>query len=122
MRIEEGGSLALANFVHPRIEPEIAFLMSAPLAGRVTMAQALAAVAAVAPAMEVIDSRYENFKFALADVIADNSSSSGFVGRVQIADEAEPLYREAARATLDALEAQTPYREALTREIGRAHV
>src|SRR3546814_10736395 len=29
--------------------------------------------------MEVIDSRYENFKFALADVIADNSSSSGFV-------------------------------------------
>src|SRR3546814_8821429 len=47
--------------------------------GRVTMAQARAAVAAVAPAMEVIDSRYENFKFALADVIADNSSSSGFV-------------------------------------------
>lgn len=79
MLIEEGGCLALANFVHPRIEPEIAFLMSAPLAGRVTMAQALAAVAAVAPAMEVIDSRYENFKFALADVIADNSSSSGFV-------------------------------------------
>src|SRR3546814_145800 len=41
--------------------------------------------------------------------------TSGFGGRVQIADEAEPLYREAARATLDALEAQTPYREALTR-------
>lgn len=39
--------------------------------------------------------------------------TSGFGGRVQIADEAEPLYREAARATLDALEAQTPYRDAL---------
>src|SRR3546814_11912515 len=41
--------------------------------------------------------------------------TSGFGGRVQIADEAEPLYREAARATLDALEAPTPYPEALTR-------
>ena len=29
--------------------------------------------------MEIIDSRYQNFKFALPDVIADNSSSSGFV-------------------------------------------
>lgn len=41
--------------------------------------------------------------------------TSGFGGRVQIADEAEPLYHEAARATLDALEAQTPYRDALAR-------
>ncbi|KTE40408.1 MULTISPECIES: 2-keto-4-pentenoate hydratase [Sphingopyxis] len=79
MMLDEGGSLSLANFIHPRIEPEIAFLMGAPLAGRVTMVEALAAVAAVAPAMEVIDSRYEDFKFALPDVIADNSSSSGFV-------------------------------------------
>ncbi len=37
------------------------------------------AVEAIGPAMEVIDSRYENFKFALTDVIADNSSSSGLV-------------------------------------------
>src|SRR3546814_14313925 len=79
MLSDEWGSLARVNYGHPRVEPESAFLMSAPVAGRVTMAQALAAVAAVAPAMEVIDSRYENFKFALADVIADNSSSSGFV-------------------------------------------
>ena len=39
----------------------------------------MAAVGAIAPAMEIIDSRYQNFKFALPDVIADNSSSSGFV-------------------------------------------
>ncbi|WP_051362300.1 UvrD-helicase domain-containing protein [Solimonas soli] len=41
--------------------------------------------------------------------------TAGFGGRVQIADEAEPLYREAARATLATLEAETPYREALAR-------
>lgn len=79
MLLEEGAALSLARYVHPRIEPEVAFLMKAPLAGKVSAAQALAAVEAVAPAMEVIDSRYENFKFALVDVIADNTSSSGLV-------------------------------------------
>src|SRR3546814_3883261 len=53
--------------------------MKAPLSGKVTAMEALAAVEAIAPAMEIIDSRYENFKFALSDVIADNTSSSGLV-------------------------------------------
>ena len=79
MRIEDGGSLSRARFVHPRIEPEIAFLMKAPLAGNVSPLEAMAAVEAVAPALEIIDSRYRDFKFDLGDVIADNSSSSGFV-------------------------------------------
>jgi 2-oxo-3-hexenedioate decarboxylase len=79
MLIEEGGSLSRKRFVHPRVEPEVAFLMKYELKGQVTAAQAIEAVAAVAPAMEIIDSRYENFKFSLADVIADNSSSSALV-------------------------------------------
>jgi 2-oxo-3-hexenedioate decarboxylase len=53
--------------------------MKSDLSGAVSPAEALSAVEAIAPAMEVIDSRYRNFKFALPDVIADNSSSSGFV-------------------------------------------
>ena len=36
-------------------------------------------MAGVAPALEIIDSRYKNFRFSLTDVIADNSSSSAFV-------------------------------------------
>jgi len=79
MRIEEGGMLDMAKFVHPRVEPEIAYLMKKPLSGDVSPLEALNAVEAIAPALEIIDSRYENFKFALGDVIADNSSSSGFV-------------------------------------------
>jgi len=78
MRLEEGGSLSHAAYTHPRVEPEIAYIMRKPLSGKVSLAEALDAVEAVAPAMEIIDSRYKNFKFALADVIADNSSSSGF--------------------------------------------
>jgi len=79
MIIEDGGSIDFSRYVHPRVEPEIAFLLKAPLSGAVTPAQALAGVEAIAPAMELIDSRYENFKFSLEDVVADNSSSSGFV-------------------------------------------
>ena len=49
MRVADGATLSLTNYVHPRLEPEIAFLMKAPLAGRVSGAEARAAVAAVAP-------------------------------------------------------------------------
>jgi 2-oxo-3-hexenedioate decarboxylase len=78
MMIEEGGSISLADFIHPRVEPEVAFLMRKPLAGRVSSLEALDAVEAVACALEVIDSRYKAFKFSLTDVVADNASSSGF--------------------------------------------
>ena len=79
MIVEDGGPISMKKYVHPRVEPEIAFLLKAPLVGAVTPLQALSAVEAVAPAMEIIDSRYENFKFSHIDVVADNSSSSGFV-------------------------------------------
>jgi len=79
MIIEEGGEISLADYVHPRVEPEICYLMKKPLSGRVTLLEAWSAVEAVAPALEVIDSRYANFKFSLEDVVADNCSSSGFL-------------------------------------------
>lgn len=86
MREEEGGTVSIAKYVHPRVEPEIAFLMKAPLSGKVSALEAMAAVGGVAAALEIIDSRYKAFKFDVGDVIADNSSSSGFV----IGDWASP--------------------------------
>lgn len=79
MQLEEGTNVEHSRFVHPRVEPELAFLLKKPLAGRVTGAEALAAVEAIAPALELIDSRYQDFKFTLPEVIADNASSSAFV-------------------------------------------
>ena len=79
MQIEEGTPVKFSRFVHPRVEPELAFVLRKPLGGDVTAVEALAAVEAIAPALEIIDSRYKNFKFSLPDVIADNASSSGFV-------------------------------------------
>ena len=79
MLVEDGGTIEFARFVHPRVEPEIAFLLKAPLEGKVTPVAAALAVGGVAPALEIIDSRYRNFKFSLTDVVADNSSSSALV-------------------------------------------
>ena len=79
MQIEEGTAIDFKRYVHPRVEPEIAFILKQPLEGHVTGPQALAAVEAIAPAIEIIDSRYKDFKFTLPEVIADNASSSGFV-------------------------------------------
>ncbi len=79
MIVEDGGPISMKKYVHPRVEPEIAFLLNASLCGAVTPLQALSAVEAVAPAMGIIDSRFETFKFSHIVVVADNSSSSGFV-------------------------------------------
>lgn len=79
MLIEQNQTINIDNYVHPRAEPEIAFLLNEDLSGEITQAQAFAAIEAVAPAIEVIDSRYKNFKFSLEDVIADNCSSTGFI-------------------------------------------
>jgi 2-oxo-3-hexenedioate decarboxylase len=63
--------------VHPRAEPEICFVMREALRGvSTTREQALAAIDFVVGAVEVLDSRYEAFKFDLPSVIADNASAS----------------------------------------------
>ena len=44
MIVEDGGPISLKNYVHPRVEPEIAFLLTASLCGAVTPLQALSVV------------------------------------------------------------------------------
>ncbi len=79
MQIPEGGQLDLANFIHPRVEPEIVFRLQKSIAKIINLIDAMDAIDSVAPALEIIDSRYNDFKFSLVDVLADNCSSSAFV-------------------------------------------
>lgn len=79
MLLDDGGHVKRSVHVHPRVEPEIVFLLGRDLEGPVTPAQALLAVDGVCCALELIDSRYQDFKFTLPDVVADNASSSRFV-------------------------------------------
>jgi 2-oxo-3-hexenedioate decarboxylase len=72
--------LSLRDLIHPRAEPEIVFLLRRDLSGPGVSAQAvLEATSAVCCGLEIIDSRYTDFRFALADVVADNASSARFV-------------------------------------------
>jgi len=79
MLFEEGDSLAIDQFIHPRAEPEICFLIKKQINRPLNLLEAKNYIEAVAPAIEIIDSRYQNFKFSLEDVIADNCSSAGVV-------------------------------------------
>lgn len=79
MHLADGGELPFGRYVHPRAEPEIAFRLSRTPGAEEPREELLAAVDAVAPAIEIIDSRYEKFRFSLTDVIADNASSAAFV-------------------------------------------
>ena len=80
MQFFEGEPISISPFIHAKVEPEIAFIFDKEVKGpHVTVAEILAATAYIAPALEIIDSRFEGFSFTLADAIADNSSSSRFI-------------------------------------------
>jgi 2-oxo-3-hexenedioate decarboxylase len=75
--IGEGDPLQIATLIHPKAEPEIAIVTSQDLQGPgVTADQARSAIGSACCAMEIIDSRFKNFRFTLTDVIADNTSAA----------------------------------------------
>jgi len=80
MQVFEDKPVAASNYLYPRIEVEVAFILSADLPGAdCTEEDVLAATEAFAPAIELIDSRISDWKIKLCDTIADNASSAGFV-------------------------------------------
>ena len=89
MILNDGGTFSLKGRCHPRVEPEVAFIMGRDVHGPATDAEIAAAVEGVCAALEIIDSRYRDFSFTLPDVIADNTSASAFVlgGTVRPLDE-----------------------------------
>lgn len=76
---EDGGLVDLGRYIHPRVEPELCFVTRKTIDSPLTALEASDYLEAVAPAMEIIDSRYRDFKFSLEDVVADNCSSAGLV-------------------------------------------
>ncbi|WP_310968852.1 MULTISPECIES: fumarylacetoacetate hydrolase family protein [unclassified Amycolatopsis] len=91
------------SLIHPRAEPELVFVMGRRLAGPgVTAATALAAVDRVYGGIEVIDSRYADYRFTLPDAVADNGSSAYFsVGPVGVPPASLDLSLEAALLEVD---------------------
>lgn len=77
--------LSLGDLIHPRVEPELVFRLGREVNVRdgdtqETLAERIRdSVDGVAVGLEVIDSRYKDFRFSLSDVVADNTSAAKFV-------------------------------------------
>jgi 2-keto-4-pentenoate hydratase len=80
MTRDESEHIDLSLFMAPRIETEIAFVLGQDLdSDNPGMADLIRAVDFVLPALEICDSRIENWNIRITDTIADNASSGLFV-------------------------------------------
>ena len=107
MTVRDGGRIDRATLIHPQVEPEIAFRLRAPLEGPgVTLDDVLAATDHVFPALEIVDSRFEGWRFEEPDAVADNACAAMVVvgsmrlppDAIDLAGEAVVLYRNDAEA------------------------
>jgi 2-oxo-3-hexenedioate decarboxylase len=132
MDVPDGAQVDPAAYIHPRIEPEVAWLLAQDVDADEESPDIGWAVAAVAPALEIIDSRYRDFRFTLEDVVADNTSAAGYViGPWQPVAVAGDLGNRGVRLEIDGQIVQTgstaailghPYRAlAAARRMAKAH-
>ncbi len=86
MFFETGSDLPFERFIAPRVEVELAFILGKPLKGpNVTLFDVLSATEYVTPAIEIIDSRIEQFDREtklmrkVFDTISDFAANAGIV-------------------------------------------
>jgi 2-oxo-3-hexenedioate decarboxylase len=103
MTLPAGAPLPYGSLIHPRAEPELVFVMKEKLSGAgITAAQAMTAVGRVHAGIEIIDSRYRDFRFTLPDVVADNASSARYLtGSIGVPPEDLDLTLEACLVEVD---------------------
>ena len=78
--LDLGAPLHTGELIQPRAEPEIVFVLGRDLAGEyVTAADVLSATSGLAVGIEILDSRFRDYRFTMADVVADNTSAARFV-------------------------------------------
>lgn len=91
MMLPDGSCLLREDFMSPRVEAEIAFRLGRELPGpEVTVHAVRDAVSEAFLALEVIDTRYPDWRISLADSIADNASCARVVTGSMIA--IDPLW------------------------------
>ncbi len=95
------GVVRLNAFIHPKAEPEIAFVLREDLGSDADAAGVLAATDRVVACLEVVDSRYRDFSFRALDNIADDSSAAAFVLGEAISPDRLDLANVAVVMTVD---------------------
>jgi len=80
---EDAAPISMRTLVQPRVEAEVAFRLGADIAPateeEITLELVRAAVDVAIPALEIVDSRIENWDIRFTDTVADNASSGLFV-------------------------------------------
>lgn len=115
MLFESGGTVPAGRFIQPRIEAEIAFMMKGCLADEnTTRDDVIAATEAVAPSLEVLDTRIlrsdpdTGRARTVFDTISDNAANAGLVlGRERHAVDAFDLRRTGAIVTRNGVVEET---------------
>ncbi|MER6996379.1 2-keto-4-pentenoate hydratase [Streptomyces sp. NPDC000410] len=80
MELHQDRPVPVGRYCAPRVEVEVGFVLGDDLPGDgCTEADVLAATERVVPALELIDSRIADWRITIADTIADNASSAGYV-------------------------------------------
>ncbi|SMQ74665.1 2-keto-4-pentenoate hydratase [Bacillus sp. OV166] len=80
MKITDESTVKIAEFISPKVEAEIGFILEQDLVGpNVNYLDVLMATKYVVPTIEIIDSRISEWKIKLIDTVADNGSSARVV-------------------------------------------
>lgn len=114
MHFDTGSTVPAGRFIQPRIEAEIAFVMKAPLSGKVTRGDVLAATDHVCPSLEILDTRVmrkdpqTGQARVITDTVSDNAANAGIVlGAARHAAEAQDLRRVGAIVKRDGVVEET---------------
>ncbi|TYL45315.1 2-keto-4-pentenoate hydratase [Nocardioides sp. BGMRC 2183] len=86
----DGTPISMATLVQPRVEAEVAFVLSRDIDAapdEITLAMVRDAVDVALPALEIVDSRIAEWDIAFTDTVADNASSGLYV----VGREGRPL-------------------------------
>ncbi|MHA2787686.1 2-keto-4-pentenoate hydratase [Corynebacterium sp. S7] len=98
---KSGDSVKVDQFIAPKVEPELAFILKDDLAADATFEQTVAAVGEVRLAVEIIDSRVANWDIKLVDTVADNASCGAIViGEENLAIASDDLPQVTARMSI----------------------
>ncbi|OWW21641.1 2-keto-4-pentenoate hydratase [Noviherbaspirillum denitrificans] len=80
MAVGDAEPVALSRLIQPKVEAEVALVIGRDLdCERHTFADILRATEFALPAIEIVDSRIEDWNIRFADTVADNASSGLFV-------------------------------------------
>ncbi|MBM7502598.1 2-keto-4-pentenoate hydratase [Agromyces aurantiacus] len=121
MGVDDHGRYDPRTAIHPRVEPEVAYLLGPGVEDELAEPDPSASIAAVAPALEVIDSRYRDFRFSLDDVVADNASAAAFaIGPWRRPADTGPMDNRAVSLEFDGRLVQAGSTAAILGDPGRA--